>query len=717
MDKQTMILKTGWRFHKGECEEAFQKAFDDSAWRTVTVPHDWSVESPFSKNNSSGTGYLDGGIGWYRVRFSLPEEYRGKSVRVIFDGIYKNARIWVNSYYFGTRPYGYSEISYDITHAAEFGERDNEISVKVTHTDVADSRWFTGSGIYRKVRIVVEEPVHPVLHGVKFEAENITKDAADIIVKQEIENAYDTEKTVSVRTELVNRITKKISAVLTGEAVVPAKGTAKLALNGQIEKPELWSTDEPRCYTMKTVYSVDGEEYLADEQIVGIRKIVFDPDKGFFLNDVPMKIKGVCVHHDAGALGAAVTPEIWQRRLEELKKMGCNAVRCAHNPHMPELYDLCDKMGFLMMDEAFDEWEGPKNKWSTGHNVYPPKHQGYYEAFPEWHEADLRTMVRRDYNHPSIVFWSVGNELDYPNDPYCHPSFLEMTGNNDKNKPAAERQYDPNKPNMERLAPIAKELIGIVKSEDTTRAVTLASAFPELSSHIGLLDYVDVIGYNYKEQFYDTDHLRFPDKAFIGSENGGHEKAWQCVTDRDFVMGQFLWAGFDFLGEAQGWPIYCSQAGYLKTNGLPKDRFYERAKLWDGTAEMPEQSSCDAMSVDTELYRGDDLLSGKRFEDASDETGYLFQVLVDLKDGEGKHTTDDHFFKVQVEGAGEFVSIDSGNVSDLTPLASNVRSTYEGSMVVYVRRTGRGDINIHLICTDEKKSMLKGRTFDVDIDF
>ena len=715
MDKTVMTLKTGWRFHKGENEEAWFKGFDDAAWRTVMVPHDWSVESPFSKNNSSGTGYLDGGIGWYRVRFTLPEEYRGKSVRVIFDGIYKNSQVWVNSSYFGRRPYGYSEISYDITHAVQFGETDNVIAVKVTHTDVADSRWFTGSGIYRKVQIVIEEPVHPVLHGVKFESDNISKASADILVKQEIANDGLEAKKVAVRTELVNRITKKAAAVLNGETEIPAKGTAKIELTGTVENPELWSVDEPKCYTLKTYYTVDGEEYLADNEIVGIRKIFFDPDKGFFLNDEPLKMKGLCVHHDAGALGAAVTPEIWQRRLEYFKKMGCNAIRCSHNPHMPELYDLCDKMGFLMMDEAFDEWEGPKNKWSTGHNVYPPKHQGYYEAFPEWHEADLRTMIRRDYNHPSVVIWSIGNELDYPNDPYCHPSFLEMTGNNDKNKPAAERQYDPNKPNMERLAVLAKELTEIAKSEDTTRPVTWAASFPELSSNIGALDPIDLIGYNYKEQFYEQDHLRFPDRAFIGTENGDSEEAWKAVTDHDFVCGQFCWVGCDFLGEAQGWPIYCSQAGYLKTNAFPKKRYYERSKYWGGNLEEPAVSDGAAMNVDVQLWKGTDLLTNRRFEDASDDTGYIFQVIVNLQDAEGVPTTEDHFFKVQVEGAGEFLAIDSGNAADLTPLKSNMRKTHEGGMVVYVRRTGRGDINVHLICADETRSMLKGRTFDLDI--
>ena len=713
MDQLTMTLTSGWRFHKGDCDDAWFKGFDDRGWRKVIVPHDWSVESPFSRTNSSGTGYLDGGISWYRVRFRLPYEYIGARVRVVFDGVYKNSQVWCNSYYFGRRPNGYTEFSYDITHAVQFGQKENVIAVKVSHPDTADSRWFTGSGIYRKVRILLEDPVHPVLHGVIFSADNVTAEKADLTVRHLIRNDGAEEKTVKVRTALVDRTTKAVQAELCGEiSCAPGKETA-LVLQGPIENPRLWSVEEPTLYTMRSYYETDGENSLVDEEKVGIRKIEFDPDRGFFLNDQPMKFKGVCLHHDAGPLGAAVRAEVWQRRLSVLREMGCNAIRCSHNPHMPELYDLCDAMGFLMMDEAFDEWEAPKNKWWQGHNVYPPKHQGYYEDFPEWHERDLRAMVQRDRNHPSVVMWSIGNEIDYPNDPYCHPKFREMTGNNDANKPAAERQYNPDKPNMERLAVLAKELVRIVKEEDTTRPVTLASAFPELSSYLGFLDDLDVIGYNYKEALYAQDHKRFPDKPIIGSENGKSLEAWQTVLDNDYVMGQFLWVGIDFLGEAHGWPVYCSQAGLLTTDAFPKDVYYERAKMWGGTAEKPPFSDTEAVGAEVRLWREGDVLTNRPFEKAASETGYIYQILVELKDQEGNRTTDDRTFQVQVEGTGELLAIDSGCVSDLTPIFANYRKTQDGNMVVYVRRTARGDINVHLLCIDEEKCMLKGRRFDL----
>lgn len=604
MDTTTIELRQNWRFHLGECEEAWYKGYDDSSWRRVMVPHDWSVEMPFSKEYSSGTGYLAGGIGWYRLRFSLPEEYRGKRIRLNFDGVYKNSQVWCNSYYLGKRPNGYTAFSYDISDFAAFGEMDNVISVKVVHTDLADSRWFTGSGITRKVWLAVEEAVHPAEYGCIFRTKEVPEgEPAEIEIVHEPVNMG--REAVRLRIETVLLDEDGHEAVrLAGEKeltpqVFPQKeekygtverdtkalagnaGPARLVLEGKVENARLWSPEEPYLYRMQTWYQTDGgEKYLVHEDKVGIRTISFRPEEGFFLNGKETKLRGVCVHHDGGCLGAAMSPEVWQRRLKELKECGCNAIRCSHNPHMPELYALCDAMGFLMMDEAFDEWENPKNKWSVGHNVYPPKHQGYFEDFPAWHEKDLRTMVRRDRNHPSIILWSIGNEIDYPNDPYCHPMFQTMTGNNDANKPEAERLYDTNKPNMERLSVIAAHLAEIVRQEDESRPVTLAAAFPELSSRIGFLDALDVVGYNYKEHLYEEDHKRFPHKTFLGSENSHRYEAWRAVTDHPYICGQFLWTGIDYLGEAHGWPIHGSQAGILTTAGFRKPEYYRRKAFW-----------------------------------------------------------------------------------------------------------------------------------------
>lgn len=823
---ETIVLKKDWKFHYGECEEAWYKGFDDSGWREVTVPHDWSAELPLKKEYSSGTGYAAGGTGWYRIHFRLPEACRGKAVKVVFDGVYKNSQVWCNSYYLGKRPYGYSTFSYDITHAAAFGETENVVCVRVAHTDIADSRWFTGSGITRKVTVVCEEPVHPEEYGIVFRAENIRPETAAGAAGEAAGNTGFCSADIFVRHKPVCgeafrggaagvgrvRIRTCLEEASGGEALVLEGETAvgeACVLKGRLEHARLWSTETPYLYTMKTFYAAEGGRfYPVDEQKVGVRSICFDPDKGFFLNGVETKLKGVCVHHDGGCLGAAMEPEVWQRRLEALKECGCNAIRCSHNPHMPELYGLCDAMGFLMMDEAFDEWENAKNKWSRGHNVYPPKHQGYFEEFPQWHDADLRAMVRRDRNHPSVVLWSIGNEIDYPNDPYCHPSFLQMTGNNDANKPAAERQYDADKPNAERLVTIAERLEKIVREEDDSRPVTLAAAFPELSAETGLLNGLDVAGYNYKEHLYEKDHARFPEKPFLGSENGHGYEQWLAVRDNAYISGQFLWTGIDYLGESRGeWPCHGSAAGILTCAGDKKPEFYRRKAFWreepvialatrraadgpedwlpmnahwnyepgeeilvkvysnlpavalelngnrigelssynadgafcfpvkyapgtlcakglsampamagehavgaeehtDGAEEQPEAvlvTTDEASRLSCRVWKGQDMLTGKSWEEASGKYGYLYQLELQLLDAEKRPVRwQEREISLEVSGDGRLAGLENGNLtgegtlSGLDSAAPACRATFAGRLLAFVRRTGSGEICVRI---------------------
>ena len=708
MDTKRITLTNNWKFHYGECEDAWYKGYDDSSWEDVTIPHDFSVSAPFSKEYSSGTGYLRGGIAWYRLFVRIPEEYRDKRLTLVFDGIYKNSMVWVNSYYMGKRPYGYSEISYDISQQASFGDELTEISVKVIHTDIADSRWFTGSGITRKVSLVVSEKVAPVNNGIFFSCKAVEKQGKKNVAKVMVQNeifcgipgAGKKKKTKIISQSTLLDNNGKNVLVMQGELNALEGSTETVTLEGNLNSPKLWSPDSPYLYTLETRLSVDGKSYLVDTRKVGVRTFSFDPNKGFFLNEKSTKFKGVCVHHDGGCLGAAMKKEVWRRRLELLKKSGCNAIRCSHNPHMPELYDLCDEMGFMMMDEAFDEWENPKNKWSTGHNVYPPKHQGYYEDFPMWHEIDLRTMVRRDRNHPSVIIYSVGNEIDYPNDPYCHPMFTEMTGNNDNNKPAKERQYDPNKPNMERLAILVKELANIVKDEDSTRPVTVAAAFPELSTKIGFIDELDVVGYNYKEHLYAQDHKRFPKKTFLGSENSHSLEAWNAVKDNDYICGQFLWTGIDYLGEALVWPVRGASSGFITTAGFPKPEFNVRAELWGGTRIKEKKTD----EVKVELWKPEmclDMNFKDEFIENHKEIGYLFQVIVKVPEG-----MEEKDIMVQVTGAGELAGIDNGDLSDLTPYTANYRKTLNGELVVYIRRLATGKINVVVREVNGEKSSI-----------
>lgn len=563
MKRQIIYLTSNWKFHRGEEPMAFYKGFDDTAWRTVSVPHDASVECEFDKSNSSGTGYLPGGVMHYRKRFNLPsvgaDSISARRVYITFEGVYNNSKVWFNSNYLGKRPYGYSTFTYDVT---EFVSEENVVSVMVNRTETADSRWYTGTGITRRVYITVCDAI------------SIVPDSLFITTPQ----VSDTSATVKVEckttlpAEIRNTILDK-----DGNALATGEDTLTLS------SPSLWSPDNPYLYTMKTEVISCNTVTDTVYTTFGVRYFEFTPDKGFFLNGVHTKLKGVCVHHDAGCLGAAVPKEVWRDRLLKLKECGTNALRTSHNPPDVELLDLCDELGFLTMDEAFDEWEGPKNKWWQGHNVYPPKRYGYFEDFPAWGEKDIKAMVLRDRNHPSIIMWSIGNEVDYPNDPYCHPSFSSMTGNNDANKPEIERMYDPNKPNAERLAVIARQLVSWVKECDTTRPVTAALAFPELSTNTGYFEALDIAGYNYKEHLYADDHKRFPSSVIYGSENSHSWQAWKAVADNDYIAGQFLWTGIDYMGEAHGWPVRASMPGLLDMGGFKKPNWHFRKTLWDNT--------------------------------------------------------------------------------------------------------------------------------------
>ena len=581
-------LNRDWRFHLGDMllgaphmSPDFM-GMNDSAWRVVTLPHDWSVEHPFDPSNASGTGYLPGGTAWYRKHFELPEDVKGKRVRVTFGGVYKHARVYINSNHVGSNAYGYTTFTFDISEFVRPGE--NVLSVRVEHNDIADSRWFTGSGIYRDVTLEISDMRCFADNGIFVTTKEVGDGQAIVNVKYE---TIDCGSPAGSNGAAFDVVDANGAVVASGKADGPC-GECDII----VPSPALWSCDEPNLYTLKAKCIADdgspaGSETTDETEIrFGIRTIRFDADTGFYLNGVNMKLKGFCVHHDAGCLGAAVPKAVWKRRLLKLKAVGANALRTSHNPPDTHLLDLCDELGILVQDEAFDEWEGAKNKWWQGHNVYPPKRYGYAEDFPQWHKFDLEAMVKRDRNHPCVIMWSIGNEIDYPYDPYVTPLFNEVLGNNDAGKPQQERMYDDRKPDAGRLAAIAKKLVDIVHAIDMTatgapgRPVTSALSFPELSTRTGYADVLDASGYNYKEQFYQEDHERFPGRVIYGSENGHGAKQWRAVLDNDYICGQFLWTGVDFLGECHGWPMRISQAGLLDLAGNEKPLYYQRRAFW-----------------------------------------------------------------------------------------------------------------------------------------
>lgn len=739
---ETINLNLDWRFTLSDPDQADFAGYDDSAWQEVTLPHDWAVDYEFSKDNSSGTGYLPGGTGWYRKHFILPDNIEGRQVLVTFNGVYKNSRVFVNSNYLGERPYGYSTFTYDISEFIKPGE--NVLSVRVEHEDIADSRWYTGSGIYRDVYLTVSDPINFEKNGIFVYTEEADTEKATVGV--EFTTTGGTEAVFTVET-------------LDGEVVAEASSAvsdAKVSI--EVPSPELWSPDSPNLYNLRAKLMNDGVQM--DEQVerFGIRTIAFDAATGFYLNGENMKLKGICFHHDAGTLGAAVPVDVWRRRLEKFKENGTNAIRTTHNPADPLLLDLCDEMGFMVMDEAFDEWEYPKKKWWQGHNVYPPKYQGYGYDFPQWGETDLADLIQRDRNHPSVILWSIGNEIDYPNDPYVHELFPEMVGNNDNGKPSEEFQYDPNKPNAERLLEIAANLKSVVKEYDTTRPVTAAVAFPELSNVTGYSDIFDIVSYNYKEYMYEKDREEYPDRIFLGSETGSGIDSWRKVLENDYVSGQFIWTGIDFLGECSGWPTRISYAGMMNLAGFEKPSYYRRKAMWteepfakitSGVTDEEgrfrqeafawigeegkertvrvytnqdevelflngESLGVQQVSIDTSycgtwtvpyeagelkavVNGAEDILCTAGAASQIDLVGYtdslkadgqdIWQVEIYLQDEQGNvvAAAEDKEITVRVSGDAELLGLENGKGNDLTPYSSNTRSTDAGRMIAYVR--------------------------------
>ncbi len=557
----------GWLFSLSDDPAYKDSSFDDSAWRTLDLPHDWSVEGRLSPTLASCTGYLPAGTGWYRKHFSLsdnaPKHY------IYFEGVYNRSEVYLNGHLLGKRPNGYISFLYDMTPYLKDG--DNVLAVRVDHSRYADSRWYTGSGIYRDVWLVSAAQTHFALWGVGWRAESISDRQAIVAVNMEVQRQPGVSCGLEVTAELYdadgNLVASRSAAVKDGES--------KAALTLKVRKPHRWNLDEPYLYTLRTGLFEDGQKIDSCKTRVGLRTLTFDPDRGFALNDKWMKVKGVCLHHDAGVLGAAVPEEVWRRRLENLKAIGANAIRMSHNPQAPVLYDLCDEMGLLVMDEASDEWEFPKRKWLEGWNVGTPGYEGSFDFFEEWIERDVTDMVRRDRNHPSIFLWSIGNEVDYPNDPYSHPVL-----NGSKINQPMFGGYKPDAPDAMRIGRIAKRLAACVRAVDTSRPVTGALAGVVMSNETEYPEAVDVVGYNYTEDRYDMDHAAYPKRIIYGSENGLSRDAWLAVRDKDFIFGQFVWTGADYLGESRSWPSRGLGSGLLDFGSFPKPRGYFRASMW-----------------------------------------------------------------------------------------------------------------------------------------
>jgi beta-galactosidase len=541
----------GWKFIKTDVQGAQKTDFDDSGWDHVQVPHDWSIEGPLNQDNPSGKagGFFPGGIGWYRKHFQLAKADRDRKIFIQFDGIYQNSEVWINGHSLGRRPYGYVGFQHDLTPYVFF-DKENVIAVRVDN-DQANCRWYSGSGIYRHVWLTVTNKVHVGHLGTYITTPDISENKVVVKVRTRIKNTYSQPKTCSVTTTIRDSDGKVVAEVTTPKSIA-AQGEFEFDQQLDVADAKLWSIDNPTLYRSHTTVKVGQNICDEYETPFGIREIRFDKDKGFLLNGQSVKMKGVCIHHDAGCLGAAVPDRALERRLEVLKSIGCNAIRTSHNPPAPELLDLCDRMGFVVIDEMFDNWKAAP--W-----------------FPEWGQQYLIDILRRDRNHPCVVLWSVGNELEHQGTPGFKQTLKTLA--------KLVRQQDPTRPITCGLRP------GTGKTGWTPLA---AKTIADLSKII------DVFCCNYQEQWFEDYRKEYPEIVIIASESfpfyrgkGDKLKAfypvnpWLDAEKNNYVAGTFYWTGIDYLGEARaGWPFHGWNCGLIDTCGFPRPVSYLQKSFW-----------------------------------------------------------------------------------------------------------------------------------------
>jgi len=568
-------FNSNWKFSLKASDQAANPDYDDAGWRSLDLPHDWAIEGEFSDTNASGTGYLPGGTGWYRKSFRMDGSDKGQTVYILFDGAYQNTEIWINGNYLGKRPFGYISFYYEISPFLNYGTEDNVIAVKVEHEHVADSRWYTGNGIYRNVWLIVDEALHVQPWGTFVSTPSINNDEAIVKINADLVNANGIKgKVISSAFSILDMDGHKIASTsdqheLNGETSFSIETDLNMA------HPELWSPDHPYLYEARLDLYLDDK--LTDTYITpfGVRYFHFDPDKGFYFNGKNTLLKGVCLHHDLGGFGAARHPEAIEEVLLTLKECGVNAIRTSHNPEDPAFLDMLDRIGFFVMEEAFDEWRLGKKKWIQGRNVGQDQGilgldkyystRGYSDFFDEWAERDIKDIVIRDRNHPSIIMWSIGNEVDFANDPYS-----------DKNDPF----YEDWKPDPAELGEIAPKLVAWVKEIDTTRPVTAALANLPVAQQVGYTDALDIVGYNYQEKYYEEHHKLYPERIIYGSENSGSPTSWRAVAENDYISGLFIWTGLDYRGEAGEFPRHSAPAGMVDMCGFKKPGFYFWKSKW-----------------------------------------------------------------------------------------------------------------------------------------
>jgi beta-galactosidase len=580
-------FNSDWKFCVCNDSLAFSTDFDDSSWKVVNLPHDWSIEGKFSKNHETkpAGGALPAGVGWYRKSFLVDGSDKEQKLFIHFDGVYRNSEVWINGHYLGKRANGYISFRYDITPFLKYGKESNLLAVRVDNSFQPNSRWYTGSGIYRNVWLVKVSDIHIKHYGQKVTTPSISTDKATVKIETSLDCPKEKKQKVSIKSTIFDSDGRKIA-----EQSIKLKDGSNLnniVQNLTIGSPEFWSSESPVLYKLHT--EVFENNLKVDKEVLnlGIRFFRFDADSGFYLNEKRFEIRGVNLHHDLGALGAAVNKRAIERQLELMKGMGVNAIRTAHNPPAPELLDLCDEMGFLVMDEAFDVWKKRKVKYD------------YNIDFDNNYEQDLRDLILRDRNHPSVFMWSIGNEI--------------------------REQFDSTGISL------TKELTAIVKQIDSTRPVTCALTETDpKKNYIYQSGALDILGFNYKHEDWASFKTNFPGQKMIASENmsayatrghydmpsdsirywpekygdpiiganddytvsaydmvcafwgATHETTLKAFYKYPFINGIFIWSGIDFIGEPvpYEWPAKNSYYGIVDLAGFPKDVYYLYQSIW-----------------------------------------------------------------------------------------------------------------------------------------
>jgi len=736
-----------WKFHLGDLAGAEQPTFNDQNWRQLDLPHDWSIEGTFRPDNPSGHqgGLLPGGIGWYRKGLNIKETI-GKKYFIVIDGAYKNSSVYINGHLLGTRPYGYATFQYDLTPYLQEGN--NVIAVKVDNSKQPDSRWYTGAGIYRHVWLDTTSPIYVAQWGTFVTTPKVSSKEATVNIATTISNDTKEKSSLRIVSTIVDPSGKQIATKVQTQLAAP---NSKITLNTNllINSPALWDIENPNLYQLITTIYKGKELKDTYKTTFGVRTIAFKADSGFLLNGKNVKVLGVCNHHDLGSLGAALNDRALQRQLELLKSMGCNAIRCSHNLMAPELLALCDKMGFLVMDETFDSWYIGKDA----------AHFGFQNYFKDWHAREITDMVVRDRNHPSIILWSIGNEI--------------------------KEQWFPKSTNG---GEIARELVGLIKELDTTRFTTSAFNFSRDAEKKGMTAAVDVVGFNYTIDAYDEFKKNHPNWLYIASETtsqfdsrgvyhftldtivktfkdcqasafddagGGttHEEAWKAVKDRPYMSGLFIWTGFDYIGEPApyGDLAVSSYFGIFDLCGFPKDAYYFYKSQW--TAEpmvhiLPHWNWKEGQQIDVvgytncdevKLYLNNTLIGTKDFKNSDrlilrwkvpftagnlKAEGYkngklvttdevktageaakieltadrknitadgkdLSFITVKITDSKGTAVPNaDNLVQFEIEGAGKIVGVGNGNAMSQESAKSNERKAFSGLCQVIIQSTG-----------------------------